>query len=65
MVPNPEYWEGKRGACVGAIVSCVSKRNIGVPPNGLKDIYSLLHDSVNPQAETLMKVISRYMKNIY
>lgn len=58
--PDPEYWEGKRGACVGALYAVISDSVLGVPPNGLIDICDLLNESRNPQAESIMKIIRRF-----
>lgn len=58
--PNPELWEGKRGACIGALYSIISERNIGVPAGGIMEICALLRDSLNPQAESIVRVIRRF-----
>lgn len=60
LEPNPEFWEGKRGACVGALYSVISERNVGIPPGGLMEICALLRDSINPQAESIVRVIRRF-----
>lgn len=57
--PNPEYWEGLRGACIGALYSTITERDIGAPPNGLADILDLLQQSTNPQADAIIRVIRR------
>ncbi|XP_055305612.1 intraflagellar transport protein 56 [Sitodiplosis mosellana] len=61
--PNPEYWEGLRGACIGALYSTITERNIGAPPNGLTDILDLLRQSSNPQADTIIRVIIRRLSD--
>lgn len=60
LEPNPEYWEGKRGACIGALYSVISERNAGIPPGGVIEICTLLRDSINPQAESIVRVIRRF-----
>lgn len=55
---NPEYWEGLRGACIGALYSIITERDIGAP-NGLTDILDLLRQSSNSQADTIIRVIIR------
>lgn len=61
--PNPEYWEGKRGGCIGALYSIIAQRTAGVPPGGIMEICALLHDSVNPQAETMIRVIRKFVND--
>ncbi len=60
MDPNPEYWEGKRGACAGALQAIIAKRKNGAPLNGIGDIIALLRDSNNAQAENMLRAIRRY-----
>lgn len=60
LEPNPEFWEGKRGACVGALYSIISERNVGTPAGGIMEICALLRDSLNPQAEAIVRVIRRF-----
>lgn len=57
--PNPEFWEGKRGACVGSLYSVITDRKMGKPPNGMSDICSLLRESINPQAESMIRTIRK------
>lgn len=58
--PDPEYWEGKRGACVGALYSIITERNVGAPPGGIIDICTLLRESVNPQADSIIRAIRKF-----
>lgn len=58
--PNPEYWEGKRGACAGAMLAIVTQRSNGAPPDGVAELCGLLRDSTHPQAETMMRAMRRY-----
>lgn len=60
LEPNPEYWEGKRGACVGALYSVITERTTGIPSGGVIEICSLLRESVNPQAEAMIRIIRRF-----
>lgn len=60
LEPNPEFWEGKRGACVGALYSVISERSVGTSPGGLIEICALLRESINPQAESIVRVIRRF-----
>lgn len=58
--PNPEHWEGKRGAIAGALLAIVKERTIGASPEGITSICSLLRDSTNSQAESMLRSIRRY-----
>lgn len=60
MDPAPEFWEGKRGACAGALFNLISKKTFGTPPNGIGEIISLLRDSSNTQAEAMLRAFRRY-----
>ncbi|XP_055703170.1 intraflagellar transport protein 56 [Phlebotomus papatasi] len=62
--PNPEHWEGKRGACAGALQAIIAKRPNGGPPGGVSDIISLLRDSTNSQAESMTRTIRRFASSI-
>lgn len=64
MDPSPEYWEGKRGACAGALFSIITKRKSGSPPNGIGEIISLLRDSSNSQAEAMLRSFRRYASTL-
>lgn len=64
MDPSPEYWEGKRGACAGALYSLITKKKIGLPPNGIGEIISLLRDSSNSQAESMLRIFRRYASTL-
>lgn len=55
--PNPEFWEGKRGACIGALYSVITERSMGKPPNGTMDICNLLRESINPQSLMIAEII--------
>ena len=50
--PNPEYWEGKRGACVGAFQKIVAGKE---PRDSLREITQMLRNTQNPQVEYIMR----------
>ncbi|XP_046390131.1 intraflagellar transport protein 56 isoform X2 [Ischnura elegans] len=57
--PNPEYWEGKRGACIGMfqkVIACEEPKSI------LKDAIQLLKTSNKPGVEQMIKVIKTWAK---
>lgn len=61
--PNPEYWEGKRGACAGAMQAIVAQRESGAPSQGISEIISILRDSSNAQAESMIRTLRRFVSN--
>ncbi|VDN60564.1 unnamed protein product [Dracunculus medinensis] len=58
--PNPEYWEGKRGAVVG-LFKLVSEQK--APPEQLKEALVLLEKSRHPQVEQIANAIRKYCKH--
>lgn len=62
--PNPEHWEGKRGALAGALHAIIAKRKNGTPPNGIGEIIGLLRDSSNSQAEPMLRAIRRFASTL-
>lgn len=62
--PNPEYWEGKRGSCVGTFYSIITGRQIAAPPNGFIDICTLLRESTNPQVESVIRTIRNFSNDM-
>eukprot|EP00761_Pharyngomonas_kirbyi_P001437 gb/GECH01001441.1/.p1 GENE.gb/GECH01001441.1/~~gb/GECH01001441.1/.p1 ORF type:complete len:560 (+),score=107.94 gb/GECH01001441.1/:1-1680(+) len=55
--PNPEYWHGKRGACIGVFqLYLAQKENL----DNLRDVVDMLRNTSNPQAEHIITVISRH-----
>lgn len=57
--PNPEYWEGKRGACVGLLQMVVAGHE---PRESLKDIVQILHSTAQPQAELIVMAIRKWAR---
>ena len=50
--PNPEYWEGKRGACAGAFQKIIAGKE---PRDTLREITLMLRNTSNPQVEYYMR----------
>ena len=44
--PDPEYWEGKRGACVGVFQKVIAGQE---RIDSLRDVVSMLRNTMNPQ----------------
>ena len=57
--PDPEYWEGKRGACVGVLQQVIA----GVEPkDSLRDVLAMLRNTSNPQVEYIVRTIQKWCK---
>uniref|UniRef100_A0A4W5PLJ9 Intraflagellar transport protein 56 n=1 Tax=Hucho hucho TaxID=62062 RepID=A0A4W5PLJ9_9TELE len=48
--PNPEYWEGKRGACVGIFQQILA-------------MLPLLRNTGNPQVEYIIRILKKWAKD--
>ena len=57
--PNPEYWDGKRGACVGAFQMVVANRE---RKETLREVLAMLKSSRNPQVEYLARVMKKWAR---
>ena len=55
--PNPEYWEGKRGAAAGAFQAIVAGREAG---GLLQEVVLMLRNTNNPQVEFFVKVMRKW-----
>ncbi|XP_043217997.1 intraflagellar transport protein 56-like [Amphibalanus amphitrite] len=58
--PNPEYWEGKRGACIGLFQMIIANLE---PKESLGDILALLRNTPNPQVEPIIGVMKQWAKD--
>jgi intraflagellar transport protein 56 len=54
--PAPEYWEGKRGACVGVFQAIVAGKEA---PDSLGDVLQMLRNTQNPQVEYIIRVMRK------
>ncbi|XP_076809034.1 intraflagellar transport protein 56-like [Clavelina lepadiformis] len=57
--PNPEYWEGKRGACVGLFQMIIAGHE---PKDTLREVLLLLRNTNNPQVEYIIRTIQKWAK---
>lgn len=57
--PSPEYWEGKRGACVGVFQLVIAGHE---PKEMLMDVVQILRNSSQPQAELIIVAIRKWMR---
>ena len=57
--PCPEYWEGKRGACVGVFQLVIAGQE---PRESLTEAARLLQRTQQPQAELILRVITKWAR---
>lgn len=57
--PDPEYWEGKRGACVGVFQQVVAGK---ASRDDLQDVLSMIRNTSNPQVEYIVRIIKKWCK---
>ena len=57
--PCPEYWEGKRGACVGVFQLVIAGQE---PRESLTEVARLLQRTQQPQAELILRVITKWAR---
>nr|CAD7580849.1 unnamed protein product [Timema californicum] len=58
--PNPEHWEGKRGACTGVFQRIIAQQQ---PKELLTDVIQLLRNTANSQVEHIIRVMKRWAKD--
>eukprot|EP00043_Microstomoeca_roanoka_P001450 m.32785 g.32785 ORF g.32785 m.32785 type:complete len:557 (-) comp10821_c0_seq1:150-1820(-) len=58
--PSPEYWEGKRGACIGVFQQIIAGHE---PKEGLREILAMLRNSSNPQVDQISRVMKKWAKD--
>jgi len=57
--PNPEYWEGKRGAAMGVFQMIIAGNE---PKESLRDVLSMLRNTSNPQVEYFIRTMRKWAK---
>lgn len=55
--PDPEFWEGKRGACVGVFQQVIAQK---APTEDLRDILTMVRNTSNPQVEYMVRIITKW-----
>lgn len=55
--PSPEYFEGKRGACVGVLKMIIEGKE---PAESLRDMVAMLSNTSNPSVEYILRVVRRW-----
>ncbi|NXW19725.1 IFT56 protein, partial [Circaetus pectoralis] len=56
---NPEYWEGKRGACVGVFQMILAGQEA---KETLREVLHLLKSTGNSQAEYIVRIMKKWAK---
>lgn len=55
--PDPEYWEGKRGACVGVFQQVIAGK---ASRDDLQDVLTMIRNTSNPQ----VIAVAAFIRNI-
>jgi len=55
--PNPEFWEGKRGACVGVFRQVIAGQE---PKETLRDVITMLRNTSNPQVDHIISIMKKW-----
>uniref|UniRef100_A0A8C5Q178 Intraflagellar transport protein 56 n=1 Tax=Leptobrachium leishanense TaxID=445787 RepID=A0A8C5Q178_9ANUR len=58
--PSPEYWEGKRGACVGIFQMILAGRE---PKETLREVIHLLRSTGSTQVEYIIRIMKKWGKD--
>ncbi|GMI52571.1 hypothetical protein TeGR_g164 [Tetraparma gracilis] len=58
--PDPEYWEGKRGAFAGVFQAVVAGK---APKEDLRDVLAMVRHGGNPQVEYMTRVVRKWAKD--
>lgn len=65
--PDPDFWEGKRGACVGVfqeVITCKQRNGqtfrFQESERAIRDVMTLLRTTNNPQSEFIRKCIRNW-----
>lgn len=58
--PDPEYWEGKRGAAVGVLQMVIANKE---SKDKLVETVEILRNTNNPQVEYIVRVITKWAKD--
>lgn len=58
--PDPEYWEGKRGATVGVFQMVIAGK---ASRDDLQDVLAMVRNTSNPQVEYIVRIIKKFCKD--
>jgi len=57
---DPEWWEGKRGACIGVFQQVIAGQE---GKDALKDVLIMLRNTPNPQVEFIVRTITKWVQS--
>eukprot|EP01061_Rhynchopus_euleeides_P016732 TRINITY_DN28047_c0_g1_i1.p1 TRINITY_DN28047_c0_g1~~TRINITY_DN28047_c0_g1_i1.p1 ORF type:complete len:559 (+),score=224.25 TRINITY_DN28047_c0_g1_i1:259-1935(+) len=57
--PNPEFWDGKRGACIGVFQQVIAQKE---PTDALRDVFNMLRNTQNTQVEAIIKIMRNWAR---
>lgn len=66
---DPEYWDGKKGACVGVFQQIIAATAgaSGAKPlasrDELQDVLNMIRNTTNPQVEYIVRIIKKWCKD--
>jgi intraflagellar transport protein 56 len=55
--PDPEYWEGKRGACMGVFQQFIARQE---SKESLREVLVMLRNTSNPQVEYIVRTVQKW-----
>lgn len=55
--PSPEYWEGKRGACIGVFQQIIAEQESS---DLLRELIAMLRNTSNPQVEYIVRTMKKW-----
>eukprot|EP00760_Papus_ankaliazontas_P035420 PhM_4_TR7788/c0_g1_i1/m.50061/K19685/TTC26, IFT56, DYF13; intraflagellar transport protein 56 len=58
--PSPEYWEGKKGACVGVFQQVIAGKE---PSDSLRDVVQMLRNSSNGEVRGITDIMRNWAKD--
>lgn len=58
--PNPDYWEGKRGACIGVFQQIIAGHE---PKESLREVVAMLRTTANPLSEYMTRTMKKWAKD--
>lgn len=57
---DPEYWQGKRGACCGVLQKVIAGEE---HKDALKDVLEMLRNTSSPQVAFMKTTIEKWCRN--
>jgi len=57
--PSPEFWDGKRGACIGVFQQVVAQKE---SVDYLRDVIAMLRNTQNAQVDQIVRILRNWAK---